>query len=66
MLDKLAVLRGGGKYHCVGLYDMILIKDNHIDFAGSIEEAVDAHTLQIAKSRLKSRPERWNDVRVAA
>ena len=40
MLDKLAVLRGGGKNHRVGLYDMILIKDNHIDFAGSIEEAV--------------------------
>ena len=40
MLDKLAVLRGGGKNHRVGLYDMMLIKDNHIDFAGSIEEAV--------------------------
>ena len=40
MVDKLAVLRGGGKNHRVGLYDMILIKDNHIDFAGSIEEAV--------------------------
>jgi nicotinate-nucleotide pyrophosphorylase (carboxylating) len=40
MLDKLAVLRGGGKNHRVGLYDMMLIKDNHIDFAGSIKEAV--------------------------
>jgi nicotinate-nucleotide pyrophosphorylase (carboxylating) len=40
MLDKLAVLRGGGKNHRVGLYDMMLIKDNHIDFAGSIEAAV--------------------------
>ncbi len=40
MLDKLAVLRGGGKNHRVGLYDMMLIKDNHIDFAGSLEEAV--------------------------
>ncbi len=40
MLDKLAVLRGGGKNHRVGLYDMMLVKDNHIDFAGSIEEAV--------------------------
>src|SRR5271169_3746572 len=38
--DKLAVARGGGKNHRVGLYDMMLIKDNHIDFAGSIEEAV--------------------------
>ena len=40
MLDKLAVLRGGGQNHRIGLYDMILIKDNHIDFAGSLEEAV--------------------------
>src|SRR5262249_40848834 len=39
-LDKLAVRRGGGENHRMGLHDMILIKDNHIDFAGSIEEAV--------------------------
>ncbi len=38
--DKLAVRRGGGRNHRTGLYDMILIKDNHIDFAGSIAEAV--------------------------
>jgi len=40
MVDKLAVLRGGGQNHRIGLFDMILIKDNHIDFAGSITEAV--------------------------
>jgi nicotinate-nucleotide pyrophosphorylase (carboxylating) len=39
-LDKLAVRRGGGQNHRTGLYDMILIKDNHIDFAGSLPEAV--------------------------
>jgi nicotinate-nucleotide pyrophosphorylase (carboxylating) len=38
--DKLAVKLGGGGNHRIGLYDMILIKDNHIDFAGGIEEAV--------------------------
>jgi len=38
--DKLAVKRGGGQNHRIGLYDMILIKDNHIDFAGSLAEAV--------------------------
>lgn len=38
--DKLAVRLGGGENHRVGLYDMILIKDNHIDFAGSITAAV--------------------------
>jgi nicotinate-nucleotide pyrophosphorylase (carboxylating) len=40
LLDKLAVRRGGGQNHRAGLYDMILIKDNHIDFAGSLVEAV--------------------------
>ncbi|HNR45580.1 MAG TPA: carboxylating nicotinate-nucleotide diphosphorylase [Anaerolineaceae bacterium] len=48
MLDKLAVARGGGQNHRIGLYDMILIKDNHIDFAGGITAAVEraraAHT----------------------
>jgi len=39
-VDKLAVRRGGGQNHRIGLYDMILIKDNHIDYAGSISEAV--------------------------
>jgi nicotinate-nucleotide pyrophosphorylase (carboxylating) len=39
-LDKLAVTRGGGQNHRIGLYDMLLIKDNHIDHAGSITEAV--------------------------
>ncbi len=39
-VDKLAVLRGGGQNHRIGLYDMLLIKDNHIDYAGSIREAV--------------------------
>jgi nicotinate-nucleotide pyrophosphorylase (carboxylating) len=38
--DKLAVRLGGGENHRMGLYDMILIKDNHVDFAGSITEAV--------------------------
>jgi nicotinate-nucleotide pyrophosphorylase (carboxylating) len=40
IFDKLAVRRGGGQNHRFGLYDMSLIKDNHIDFVGSITEAV--------------------------
>ena len=40
VVDKLAVKRGGGQNHRIGLYDMVLIKDNHIDFAGSITAAV--------------------------
>ena len=40
LVDKLAVLRGGGQNHRIGLFDMVLIKDNHIDFCGSITAAV--------------------------
>jgi nicotinate-nucleotide pyrophosphorylase (carboxylating) len=39
-IDKLAVRRGGGENHRIGLFDMVLIKDNHIDYAGSVSEAV--------------------------
>lgn len=39
-IDKLAVRHGGGSNHRAGLYDMVLIKDNHIDSSGSISEAV--------------------------
>jgi nicotinate-nucleotide pyrophosphorylase (carboxylating) len=39
-LEKEAVLIGGGKNHRMGLYDMIMIKDNHIDYAGGIEKAI--------------------------
>ncbi len=40
MLEKEAVKIGGGTNHRIGLFDMILIKDNHEDFAGGIEQAV--------------------------
>lgn len=39
-LQKYAVLCGGGQNHRIGLFDMILIKDNHVDAAGGIEQAV--------------------------
>lgn len=42
MLEKEAVAIGGGINHRIGLFDMILIKDNHIDFAGGIPQAVKA------------------------
>ncbi|MCB0806471.1 MAG: carboxylating nicotinate-nucleotide diphosphorylase [Bacteroidales bacterium] len=41
-LEKYAVRMGGGHNHRKGLYDMILIKDNHIDFAGGIREAINS------------------------
>lgn len=40
MLEKQAVKIGGGVNHRIGLFDMILLKDNHIDFAGGIEKAI--------------------------
>ena len=42
MLEKEAVRIGGGCNHRIGLFDMILIKDNHVDFAGGISQAVQA------------------------
>lgn len=41
MLEKQAVKIGGGTNHRIGLFDMILLKDNHIDFAGGIANAID-------------------------
>lgn len=40
ILEKQAVFIGGGVNHRIGLFDMILLKDNHIDFAGGIENAI--------------------------
>ncbi|MDD6209706.1 MAG: carboxylating nicotinate-nucleotide diphosphorylase [Bacteroidales bacterium] len=40
MLEKEAVRIGGGVNHRIGLFDMILLKDNHVDFAGGIEKAI--------------------------
>jgi nicotinate-nucleotide pyrophosphorylase (carboxylating) len=40
LLEKKAVKIGGGVNHRIGLYDMILLKDNHVDFAGGIEKAI--------------------------
>ncbi|MBQ5678790.1 MAG: carboxylating nicotinate-nucleotide diphosphorylase [Rikenellaceae bacterium] len=40
VLDKMAVKIGGGENHRIGLFDMILLKDNHIDFAGGVAQAL--------------------------
>ncbi|MDR1226233.1 MAG: carboxylating nicotinate-nucleotide diphosphorylase [Prevotellaceae bacterium] len=40
VLEKMAVALGGGGNHRMGLYDMILIKDNHVDFSGGIAQAI--------------------------
>jgi nicotinate-nucleotide pyrophosphorylase (carboxylating) len=49
-LDKYAVRMGGASNHRFGLYDMVMIKDNHIQVAGGIKQAVDAIRSKIPKS----------------
>ncbi len=49
LLEKWAVAIGGGQNHRIGLYDLIMLKDNHIDFAGGIAQAI-----QATKSYLQS------------
>ena len=52
IFEKMAVVMGGGMNHRMGLYDMVMIKDNHVDFAGGITNAIEAqHTYltQIGK-----------------
>ena len=51
-LEKEAVKIGGGHNHRMGLYDMIMIKDNHIDFAGGIKDAIQQTNLYLEKEKL--------------
>ena len=53
LLEKYAVHCGGGTNHRIGLYDMVMLKDNHIDFAGGIEQAID-RTRQYLKEKGKN------------
>lgn len=55
IIEKMAVKHGGGVNHRHGLYDMILIKDNHIDFAGGIEKALE-RALQFRSTHQPSLP----------
>lgn len=52
-LEKWAVRIGGGYNHRFGLYDMILIKNNHIDFAGGIKPAIKAANKYLERKKLK-------------
>ena len=52
MPEKQGVKDGGGENHRIGLYDMILIKDNHIDFAGGLEKAVNS-AIEYCKAKGK-------------
>ena len=52
MLEKWAVTIGGGYNHRFGLYDMIMLKDNHVDYAGGITNAVNNTMLYLQKHNL--------------
>jgi nicotinate-nucleotide pyrophosphorylase (carboxylating) len=56
-LEKEAVRIGGGMNHRMGLYDMILLKDNHIDYAGGIEKAINKTREYLKKSNLNIKVE---------
>lgn len=52
ILEKMAVKIGGGENHRIGLFDMILLKDNHVDFVGGISNAIDrCHEYLKAKNK---------------
>ena len=63
--DKLAVRLGGGQNHRTGLFDMVLIKDNHIDFAGSITQAVERVRASETKLQIEVETRTLDDVREA-
>jgi len=52
IMEKWAVRIGGGENHRMGLYDMILIKDNHIDYGGGIKEAIQKSKDYISSKKL--------------
>ena len=53
IIEKMAVKIGGGENHRMGLYDMIMIKDNHVDFAGGIENAIKAAQKYLTEKNKK-------------
>ncbi|MFI3295650.1 MAG: carboxylating nicotinate-nucleotide diphosphorylase [Rikenellaceae bacterium] len=55
VMDKMAVKIGGGDNHRIGLFDMIMLKDNHIDFAGGVAKALTA-AKEYLKAKGKSLP----------
>lgn len=66
ILDKMAVRLGGGCNHRIGLYDGVLIKDNHIEAAGGITAAVIAQRRNLAKSmKIEVETQNLNQVREA-
>jgi len=53
VFEKMAVRHGGAKNHRMGLYDMIMVKDNHIDYAGGITEAIERVKTYLKENNLE-------------
>lgn len=53
ILEKMAVKIGGGVNHRIGLFDMILLKDNHVDFVGGIDKAI-IRAKEYCKEKVKT------------
>jgi nicotinate-nucleotide pyrophosphorylase (carboxylating) len=64
-LEKYAVKTGGGKNHRMGLYDMILIKDNHIKAAGGIANAVERAKVRAGTLKIEVETKNLDEVREA-
>ena len=64
-LEKYAVRMGGGRNHRIGLYDMVLIKDNHIKAAGSISKAIDAAKKKVSGLKIEVETSTLSEVREA-
>lgn len=69
LLEKMAVRMGGGCNHRMGLYDMIMLKDNHIDFAGGLKNALEKTNRYLKEKQLDLKVEiecrSLEDVRLA-
>ncbi len=64
-IEKHAVKAGGGENHRIGLYDMILIKDNHIKAAGGIKEAITNYQLPITNYKIEVEVENLKEFKEA-
>jgi nicotinate-nucleotide pyrophosphorylase (carboxylating) len=64
-LEKYAVRMGGGKNHRMGLYDMVLIKDNHIKASGGITKAVEAARKKAGQLKIEVETKNLDEVREA-
>ncbi len=64
-LEKYAVRMGGGKNHRMGLYDMVLIKDNHIKAAGGIAKAIEAARKKAGQLKIEVETKNLDEVRGA-